>query len=152
MAHSHRTGKQDLQFYFAAQLLFLCEDVVFRAKPFSRPSIWPCLVFSELLFQSVAAKKKGKKLKKRKKKGKTGTTTWTRPTTTGTSERRRASSGSHARLASARTCSHPPVATRAFDICNAFFAEEQRRKDRLAATNSRRFISSNWESPKNGYT
>ena len=55
---SFRTGKQALQLYFAAQLLFLCEDVVFRAKYFSRPSIWPCLVFSELLFQSVAAKKK----------------------------------------------------------------------------------------------
>ena len=52
-----RTGKQALQFYFAAQLRFLCEDVVFRAKYISRPSIWPCLVFSELLFQSVAAKK-----------------------------------------------------------------------------------------------
>ena len=35
-------------------------DVVFRAKYFSRPNICPCLVFSELLFPSVAAKKKEK--------------------------------------------------------------------------------------------
>ena len=36
---SHRTGKQALHFYFAAQFLFLCEDVVFRAKYISRPNI-----------------------------------------------------------------------------------------------------------------
>ena len=52
---------QALQLYFAAQLLFLCEDVVFRAKYFSRPNIWPCLVFSELLFQSVAPNKERRK-------------------------------------------------------------------------------------------
>ena len=34
---------------------------MFRAKYFSRPSIWPCLVFSELLFQSFAAKKEEEK-------------------------------------------------------------------------------------------
>ena len=49
----HSAQASRLSNYFAAQLLFLCEDVVFRAKRFSRPSIWPCLVFSEWLFQSV---------------------------------------------------------------------------------------------------
>ena len=33
VAQSHLTGKQALRLYFAAQLIFLCEDVVFRAKP-----------------------------------------------------------------------------------------------------------------------
>ena len=38
VAQSHLTGKQALRLYFAAQLIFLCEDVVFRAKPSSRAS------------------------------------------------------------------------------------------------------------------